>query len=530
MRQSTRLIVNTLATMGRMAVTVGMGLVVTRLAIALIGDEEFGLLMLLGAGGLLLRLVAASLAGATQRHIAHAIGAGDPAKTRAVVSTAEAIFLAIGLLVFLAGNVVAGPLVSVLSVPEGREAAAELVFRITVLQLAFVVALTPMRTYAVASQAMLLIAVYETATSIMRLIAVLLLTAAPWLLGGDQLISLAWLFCAAIVGGYLVLTGVVLWREPLARPDPRAINRADAARIVRFGGWSMLATLVSRVRMQGSQFLLNIAFGTVVNAGYAVATQLNGYQQSVGGAVQRAAQPALVTAHGRGRMGHVQMLTTATSKHLVLMASFFAVPAVLQTEGLLRLWLGDDVPAGSAPLVQVVILWGLLKDLAIGHMNAVHAHGRIGAHSTMTAGLEIGALVVSVVLLFVFKLPPVSLPLTTLASVVLSAVLTAVFFGEVAGVRPAVWVRRTLVPVASVIVSGGVPAMLVAIALGQGPVGLLLTVASYVIFAAPAAWYVGFDAEERGHFGRLFGAAASRLPVIGRGRPAVSRSGGVADA
>jgi len=54
MQQSTRLIVNTLSTYVRMVLTVGLGLLTTRVVYAQLGETDFGLQAVVGAGGSLL--------------------------------------------------------------------------------------------------------------------------------------------------------------------------------------------------------------------------------------------------------------------------------------------------------------------------------------------------------------------------------------------------------------------------------------------------------------------------------------------
>ena len=124
MRQSNLLIFNTVVTYMRMAMTIVITLVVTRLLLRILGSADYGLLMLFGATGLLLDIVSQALTASAQRHLAYELGRGDNQRLRDVFNTTLGIFLATGVLIVAVGTALAPLVLSVLNIPPGRETAA----------------------------------------------------------------------------------------------------------------------------------------------------------------------------------------------------------------------------------------------------------------------------------------------------------------------------------------------------------------------------------------------------------------------
>src|SRR5690606_18295716 len=103
MRQSTRLIVNSISTFARMAFTVVIGLLVTRLLLQYLGKIDFGLILALGATGTLLQFITSALTSSVQRQLALEIARGDPERMRTVFSTAWLVYMGLGVAVWLVG-------------------------------------------------------------------------------------------------------------------------------------------------------------------------------------------------------------------------------------------------------------------------------------------------------------------------------------------------------------------------------------------------------------------------------------------
>ncbi|MGH8645592.1 MAG: hypothetical protein ACREX4_14490, partial [Gammaproteobacteria bacterium] len=262
-----------MATFGRMALTVGVGLVSTRLFLKALGQVDFGLLSVLGATGSVLTLTTTALTASTQRHLAYEIGRGDKLAMAMVFSTALAMFGAVGVALWAIGQSLVPVIMRVLTIPPDRADAAWWVYQFTLLSIASSVILTPYHGIIAAHQELVISSVVDLITSVLRLLIVMAL----FLIAEDRLIAFSAMNFAASTGVLIALAGLCLWRYPESRPNWRRVRLAEMRRLSTYAGWSMMGTLAWSLRHQGGVILLNLRFGPIVNAAFAISNQLSGY-------------------------------------------------------------------------------------------------------------------------------------------------------------------------------------------------------------------------------------------------------------
>ncbi|MCA9289019.1 MAG: hypothetical protein KDA05_10570 [Phycisphaerales bacterium] len=506
MRQSTRLILNTLITYARMGLTVGIGLLVTRKALALLGEGDFGLLATLGASGALLLILSDSLTASMQRHLAYEIGKENTEALRAVFNTALAIFGVAGPAVFLVGAAIWPLLRPIVDVPEGSENAVTLVFMLTLGNIVAATLATPFRAYLMARQSFGCVAVYETAQSVLALVAVLLLT----MVENDRLAVYAWLILGARVGGELIAVLAAVAMFPDCRPRPWLVRRDQIGRIASFAGWSLVAQMAWRIRVQGSTIIVNSFYGARVSAAYGVASQLGGYQNQVGAAVWRAVRPAMATIEGRGGVQGVKDLTLVSSKYLLLLTLFILVPFELEMEALLDLWL-KEVPEHTAIVTRLVLVWMAMFYASQGYQFAMEAKGSLGRYAMIMAVFDLAVVLTQLAFLWAMGrsaggqpvIGPWLVPAITLAIIALQNVARAWYVGTRIDIPLSRWFAEVLWPTMLVAAIAGGAAATPMLLMEQGWVRLLVTTGVFGVVALPTIWLLGMRRWEREHFTRV---------------------------
>jgi O-antigen/teichoic acid export membrane protein len=521
MRQSTRLIANTLITYARMGLTVGMGLLVTRLALRELGDSDFGTLTTLGASGVLLLVLSDALTTSTQRHLAYEIGREDHDALRAVFNTALVIFAAVGLVVAAAGMGLWPALRLIIEIPEGRGAAAFQVYALTVATIVATIWATPFRGFLMARQSFLAIAAYDIAQAVLGLGAVLVLLVA----GGDKLVVYAWLLLAVRVASEALVVLVTAIGFPDCRPRPAFFRRDQVRRIASFAGWSLFTQLAWRARVQGTTIVLNSHYGAGATAAYGVASQLGGYQNQIGAAVWRAVRPAITTIEARGADQAVRSLTLVSSKYLVLLTLFFLIPAELEMGALLGLWL-ENVPEHTAILARLVLVWTALNWASMGYTMAMEAKGNLGRYSVFMGAFDVGVIVAQIVALALAAkgadgrpvVGPWIMPAITVAIVLAQNIARAWYVGIILGIPLRRWATDVLMPCAAVAAIGAGAAYGGSLLAPAGPWRLLAATAAFGVIALPTIWLLALQTWEREHFVRVArgGFGMARRAVGGR--------------
>lgn len=508
MGQANRLISNVLVTYVRMALTIGIGLVTTRLLLGMLGPVDFGLFFVLGGGLSLIMLISQALSDAAQRHMAFEIGRGDDTALRQVFSTSVIVYLGLGVVIAGLGLALRPAFLYGLTIPDDRLVAAGWVYDLTLLNMALSVLATPFLAVFLARQAMVQDAVFAFFTSAAGLIAVLLTPKVH----ADHLIGYAILITASrLLFMFLqIARGLLLFPETHFRP--RYFQRARLRELVGFAGWTFLGSLAWQLRAQGGNILLNIFFGPSVNAAYAVANQAATYVINFSGTINRAARPAVVSLEGGGRTQDVQRMTLSVSKLTLLASSLIALPFILVPDAALGLWLGD-VPPYAALFTPLVLLGIMIMNTSIGHALALAAKGDIGKTMRITFWITMSPLPIAAILFATTSLSPPWLLVLYVISTLITTLFRAWYIGRMVEIGLGDWLRRTLVPAGIAIGCGTLAALPVVLIYGRQQ-GWVFVAAGlcYGLALAVSALLFSFSAEEK----QLVGRFANRL----RRRPA----------
>ncbi|MEO0514847.1 MAG: MATE family efflux transporter [Planctomycetota bacterium] len=446
MNQANRLITNTAATYGRMVLTVGIGLVTTRLVYTTLGEVDYGIFTVLGGGLSLIMILSTALAASAQRHLAFEIGRGDQQALREVFCTSVAIYLGLGLIIAGLGLGLRPVFLHGLTIPDDRQYAAAWVYDLSLFNLSVSVLVTPFLAVFIARQALVQDAIFGIVASTTGLLAILL---TPWV-HDDALIGYIILFIAAglFLKALQIIRGLLLFPETRFRP--RYLRKNRVRELVGFAGWSFLGAITWQGRIQGGNILINVFFGPAVNASYAIATQVIAYMNNFSGAITNAARPAIASIEGAGKRSQTQRLALTVSKLTVFGSCFVAIPLMFEPAVILSLWLGR-VPPYADSFIPIMMAWVIGTQVVVGHLIALAATGKIGRVTRYTFWIGILPIPLGYC---VFKFTSATPPYLSVCTLAITLILTCFhtnMIGRIVQIPVANWVVHVLKPISAVI-------------------------------------------------------------------------------
>jgi len=491
-RQSIRLVVNTVTLLSRMVVTFGIGLYITRLLLELLGATGFGLLAALGATGTMLNLLTPSLSTGAIRNMAYELGRSDAEHSIRVFNATLVLFGAMALVIFCAGLVAARPLLGALSIPAGRESVAAFVYLVTLVQLCLTTAATPFAGAVEARQAMGQVAAGEIGRSLLNLASV----GAILVFEGDPLV----IYSAALLVATLVRIAanatIATLRFPEVRVRPSAVSWSEVRRLASFTGWTTLIRIGAPLHAQAAVILIGIAFSPVVTAGYGVAMRLRGYQANFMKVLPRVAQPAMTTREALGDREYVRSLALMTSKYSALGALFFVVPLVIEAPGILALWL-KEVPPDTTVFVRLTLVWMTLQVFAAGIEQGIVAQGAVRGYGLLTIGIWAASVALCAFWFFGCGFGPISLPWTYVGATVVHLGVTVGIGTRRIGLPVRRWLHEVVWPIATPFAPATLAASLAHHALPEGWPRYLAVGLAYAVVAAPLSWWWSIGAKEK---------------------------------
>ena len=146
--------------------------------------------------------------------------------------------------------------------------------------------------------------------------------------------------------------------------------------MLSFAWWTLFGAVAIIGKAQGSKILINFFFGTIVNAAYAVASQIESFVLTFARSLSNAAVPQITKNFSGGNSGRSILLTSYISKYTFILMSFIAFPLMLEMDFLLDLWL-IDVPEGASIFCKLMVLNCLISCLGEGIPALVNATGNI---------------------------------------------------------------------------------------------------------------------------------------------------------
>ncbi|MCC5829211.1 MAG: hypothetical protein JJU36_07160 [Phycisphaeraceae bacterium] len=478
MNQSNRIIINVLVTFGRMALTVGAGIAITRIVLDQLGTVDYGIFLLLGASVGFLALLGHALVASAQRHLAFELGRGDASSQRQLFTTILALFVMMALGIYIVGQALAPLILSILDIPPERTNAAWWVYQLTLISVAAHFVVAPFQAAFMARQAMVQEAILALASSYLTL------AAAIWVLrGADADLLITW--SLLVVGISMTLLGVkvfvALIRFPECRARWSAFHKPLIPELLSFAGWSLLGRMEYEIRVRISQFLLNINFGPRINASLGIGSQLSSYQTAFSNAFNRAVSPALTTIRGRDDGRNFLKLLYSGEKLSLLLSILFGMPVIILVEPIMKLWL-TEVPEYAPTFARFLIIAGLIQLARSGHYNAVLAAGNIGRFTIiMTIGVLLPVLIAAVA--FPLGAPPTALAVLFAVFALLSTLVEVAVACRLLKLRYRDWISKTVLPVAVAIVPAALLGLLVAT--------LFETTLNYAIAFCLTFWGVG---------------------------------------
>ncbi len=369
-----------------MGVMMVIGLFTYRIILRALGVTDYGVYSAVGGVVTLFMLVMNTVVGAVSRYITVGLGKGDPDRLRTIFGTSLAVMAGFCLLIALLTET-AGLwyLHHRMVLPPERMGAAAVVLHTSLLVLVVNLLSIPFTADINAHEHMGAYAYI----SILEALLKLAVAAAVWYSPADKLVVYAWMLVAVA----LLSRGAYALYALLRFPESRTPWHADGPLVKEMGafaGWNFLGSGAYMLNTQGINQLMNLFFGVTANAARGVADKVEQVVRQFATNIALALNPALTKAYVGGNKEYAFELVCKGSKYYFWILWVIAIPFFTDADTLLRLWLGDGLPADAAFFTKLTLLC-FVVDFTPGTLNVlVQAGGRIRRYylwTSLVAGL-----------------------------------------------------------------------------------------------------------------------------------------------
>ena len=475
----------------RMFALLLVGLYTSRVVLEALGENDYGIYNVVGGVVAMFTIISGALNSAVSRFITFEMGKGAAARLNEVYSTAVTIQFIIALTVVAAAEPIGLWFIeNEMTIDPSRIPAAKLVLHFSIL--AFVINLmsVPQMASITAHEKMSAYAAIGVLDGLLRLAVPFMIMRSPM----DRLVYYAALMAAVVLivrGAYGIYCRT---HFPECRYRP-VFEKPLMKEMFSFAGWNFIGVSAGVLRDQGGNILVNLFYGTAVNAARGIAVQLNAAVQGFVTNFMTAVNPQITKSYASGDKAYMLSLIRRSSRMSFFLLFVIALPILFNTEYLLSIWL-KDVPAHTVMFVRLFLVFALCESISNPLITAQLATGKIRNYQLVVGGLMLLNIPVS----YIFLKHGAAAEITVAVAIAISLVCLAarlVMLRGMIGLSIRKFVSDVCLKIVLVVVISLILPIAIYNVLPDGFAGFVISAAVCVAVSGSAVLFMGLDGKER---------------------------------
>ena len=395
-----------------------IGLFSSRYVLQALGTSDFGLYSVVGSIVFMMAFLNNIMITTTYRFIAFELGKEDGSEVNKVFNVSLVIHILLAVIVFIVAETVGVYYINnLLKVDVNKVEDALFVFRLSICSTIVSILSVPYQGVLVAKEKFIISSFIEIIRSILTLGSVILIL----FYTGNKLRLYSILIClVSIIPSILfyaftrkLYSDIIFWNFQN--------NKAKYKEMAGFSGWTMLGAAAYASEVQFSIVLINMFFGTIVNASYTIACQVNSVVKMFAQSLNQTVIPQITKSYSGGDTNRTIDLVMFTSKYSFFLILFPSLPILLETDFILKLWL-NKVPLYTTLFVQLFVLNALITTMNAGIPAIIQATGKIKYFQIILSSLAILGLPISYIF-FKLEFPPYVLSIVYLVITILDFIV-----------------------------------------------------------------------------------------------------------
>lgn len=373
MGENKRIAKNSLYLYGRLIISTLIGLYTSRIVLHELGASDFGLYAVVGGIVVMMNFLSNAMLAVSFRYMAYEIGKGENGDPNKIFNIALIIHFGLALLLLIAAETIGIYYINnYLNIASDKISDAIFVLRFSVFASVFSVISIPFQGVINANEKFSVNAVIGILQSILRLIVAVLLIS---YLGNKLRYYAVLMFISTAIPS--LLYGTYCFRNFNEIIKWKFISKkSDYLEMFSYTAWITLGAIASLGVRQGYALIINLFFGTVLNATYGIALQVSNYVMTFVRSLNQATVPQITKSHSSGDTDRGLQLVYHISKYAFFLMLLPAIPITLYIDTILKLWL-VDVPEFTNSFVVLLIINGLIACTSSGYDAAIQATGKI---------------------------------------------------------------------------------------------------------------------------------------------------------
>ncbi len=369
---SKKIATNTIALYVRLGITMIISLLTARVILHQLGIEDYGLNNLVGSIVSMFSFINGSMGTAVQRFYSIEIGKGNQERLGKVFGVGLYLHIIVAAITLLIAEIFAIFFLHKMNISEERMFAAQVVFQISVLSLVLNICNVPSQALLRAREMFSKTAMVEIVQALLRLVVLYMLVHISY----DKLITLSLLNLGITI--YYVGTLFLMAHKFEESHTWPCRDKELIKQMMSFISMLLVTVLAQLLKTKGIVILINLFFGLVINAAYAVAIQVSNMLNTFVVNFKQAMVPQMMSAYGADDKIAMNKIINFGTKITFLLMLMLTIPTIFEGQFILDIWLKTP-PEHSSKLVALVLIAINISSFTYFQYQGVHATGKITA-------------------------------------------------------------------------------------------------------------------------------------------------------
>lgn len=487
-----RIAKNSIFLSARMVIVLLVSLYTTRVVLQVVGVIDYGVFNVVCGFVAMFGFLNSSMSNGIQRFFNYEFGKNGEEGANKVYCTSIYIQVLLSFIVVILVEAFGlWYLYNKMVIPDDRMFAAEWIFQLSILMFVIGIMQAPFTAAIIAHERLDFYAVVSIIDAVLKLVIVYILKTIP----ADKLILYG-----------LLLTGVSFFNIALyfaycKKNFPeikfhKEIDRQLFKKMLGFSGWNLFGSFAGVMEGQGINLVMNFFFGPVVNAARGVSGQISGGIKSFVNNITMPVRPQVTQSYAKGDLHRTMSLTYGVSKMSCAIIYILAIPACMEIDYLLHLWLGDTVPEHTAYFTILILMTAIVNNLNAAISGVVHATGIMRSYQLWGSAVRLCSVPIAFFLIKYYNVPELGL-IAVLFTATATHMVCLVIARNLVGFSLREYMKEVVWPIVLVFVISIGAILPLRLFLEEGFLRLVIVCVVSVIVVGLSFFYIAFNDNER---------------------------------
>lgn len=389
-----RITQNTIVLFIRILVLTLVNLYAVRLLLRGLGQCDYGIYNAVAGVVTLSSCLIPVFSQAIQRFYSFLSGKGNKSELQTVYSVSITVMICFCIILLISFETVGIWILNTqMTIPENRMIAANTAFQFAIFTFLFTLLQIPYTAAIYAHEEMGVYAVVSCIDCTLKLIAALLIGLSTM----DNLV-----FYSLSLSVIAIITFSIYFIYTKNKYDEcryRFIKEISKYReLLSFTGWSMLGSMAGVGLIQGSVILLNIFFGPLINAAFAIAISLYNAILSLANSIILAFRAPMIKAYAVGEIQSLDTMFGISNKCILFLLGTAAIPLFIEMKQVLTLWIGSPNEE-MVTFAQLILIYTMCLSLNSPITTIIQATGHIKKYYICTDSMTLMHLPIAYIML-----------------------------------------------------------------------------------------------------------------------------------